>query len=268
MRHKIIYIILTALLLNACGSYQRLLKSGTVDEKYTAAKSFFNAKEYVKSATLFADIISFYRGAKESEEIMFLLAESYMGQEDYYSAAAYYKDYVKSYPRGEFAAQCKYMIGYCYFLDVPDPRLDQDLTIQAVNALTEYIELYPEGEKANDAYRYIAELNDKLAYKGLLNAKLYLNLGIYLGNNYRSAIITAEQALKDYPDTKFREDLSFVILSAKYKEAALSVPEKRAERYSEVIDEFYKYSVEFPDGKNSREASRILKEAKHYASIK
>ena len=32
---------------------------------------------------------------------------------------------------------------------------------------------------------------------------------------------------------------------------------------SEVIDEYYRYANEFPDGKNIREANRILREAKN-----
>ena len=34
------------------------------------------------------------------------------------------------------------------------------------------------------------ELQEKLAYKELLSAQLYLNLGNYMGNNYEAAVIT------------------------------------------------------------------------------
>ena len=68
------------------------------------------------------------------------------------------------------------------------------------------------------------ELQDKLAYKEFLAAKLYYNLGLYLGNNYESCIITAQNALKDYPFTKHKEDLTFLILRAKAEMADLSAP--------------------------------------------
>ena len=126
------------------------------------------------------------------------------------------------------------------------------------------LEIYPNGDNTAQAYRYIIELRDKLAYKGFLNARLYYNLGTYMGNNYQSAVIEAENTLKDYPETKYRDDLVFLILQSKAKEASLSVHEKRAERYSEVIDEYYRYANEFTDGKNIREANRILKEAKQF----
>ena len=39
--------------------------------------------------------------------------------------------------------------------------------------------------------------------------------------------------------------------------------EKKKERYSEVIDEYYRYANAFPDGKHIKEANRILREAKN-----
>ncbi|MDR0829795.1 MAG: outer membrane protein assembly factor BamD [Prevotellaceae bacterium] len=261
---KIILYIAGILIFTSCGSYQKLLKSTDAEEKLAAAKNFFLEKKYVKSATLFLDVAQTYKNTKQGEEVFYLLSESYMGQKDYYSASEYYKQYLKAYPRGEYAKESRYMIGYCYYLDSPDARLDQSTTHQAIDALTEYVQIYPESEKTAEAYSLIAELQDKLAYKGYLNAKLYLNLGTYLGNNLRAAVIEADNILKEFPETKHREILSFLILQAKYHEAALSAAEKRKERFSEVIDEYYKYATEFPNTKHSSEAARMLKEAKRY----
>ena len=55
-----------------------------------------------------------------------------------------------------------------------------------------------------------------------------------------------------------------MILQSKSKEASLSIPEKKSERYSEVVDEYYRYANEFSDGKHIRDANRILKEAKQH----
>lgn len=82
-------------------------------------------------------------------------------------------------------------------------------------------------------------MQDKLVMKEYLSAKLYYNLGNYLGNNYESCVITAQNALKDYPYTNMREDLSILILRAKYEMAVFSVEDKREERYREAVDEYY-----------------------------
>ena len=66
---------------------------------------------------------------------------------------------------------------------------------------------------------------------------------------------------KDYPYTNLREDLSILILRAKYELAVYSVEDKRAERYREAVDECYAFKNEFPESKYMKEVDRIFKEA-------
>jgi outer membrane protein assembly factor BamD len=263
---KILTYIIVILAVSSCSSYQKLLKSPNAEEKLAAAKQYFLEKKYSKSSALLSDVASVYKGTKKAEEILYLLGESYMGMTDYYSASEYYQAYVKNYPRGEYAKECYFQMAYCHYLASPEARLDQTSTYAALSAFSEFIQLYPESDKAQEAYGYIDELNNKLSYKGYIEAKLYYNLGTYLGNNYRSAVIVAENVLKEFPETAHREGLSFLILKSKYNEAKLSIDAKRKERFSEVIDEYYKYSSEFQNSKNIKEAERLFSEAKKYTS--
>ena len=101
-------------------------------------------------------------------------------------------------------------------------------------------------------------LQDKLVLKEFMSAKLYYNLGNYMGNNYESCVITAQNALKDYPYTDYREDLSILILRAKYEMAVNSIEEKKIDRYRETIDEYYAFKNEFQESKYLREAEKIF----------
>lgn len=255
------------MLLSSCGEYVRLQKSTNPDEKFAAGKNYFQEKKFVKSATMFESIVQYYRGTPQAEELLYLLSESYMGQKNYYSASDYYQAYLRNFPRGQYAEEARYKVAYCYYLDSPDARLDQTETYNAINSFYEFINLYPESEKLDDCYRYLDELENKLAYKELLSAKLYYNLGLYGGNNYKACVVTSENALREYPDTKYKDDLVFLILQSKAKEASLSVHEKKAERFSEVVDEYYRYINEFPEGRHVKEANRILKEARQYIKL-
>jgi len=154
------------------------------------------------------------------------------------------------------------MIGYCFYLDSPDPRLDQTATNNAIAAFQEFLDVYPESDKVQEANKLLDELTDKLAYKSYMNAKLYYDLGNYLGNNYESAVITSQNTLKKYPSTKYREELLMLILDSKYEQAVQSVDEKKAERYHATIDEYYNYTNEFPTGKYRKQADKILSESK------
>lgn len=83
-----------------------------------------------------------------------------------------------------------------------------------------------------------------------------------MGNNYESAVITAQNALKRFPSNKYREELSIIILDAKYEQAVQSVVEKKLDRYRSAIDEYYNYINEYPEGKLRKHADKIFNESK------
>ena len=99
----------------------------------------------------------------------------------------------------------------------------------------------------------------EIVEKELKNAVLYFNLGTYMGNNYRACIITAQNALKDYPYTKYREELSMTVLRAKYQMAVESVADKEIDRYRDAVDEYYAFKNEFPESKYLKEAEKIFR---------
>ncbi len=255
-------LIIFVVFLASCSEYQKLLKSDDAELKYNKAVEYFDKDDFMRASTLFDEVATYYKGTERSETVLNYLAKSYMGQKDYLSASEYYKTYVKTYPKGKYVIESKFMIGYCYYLDSPDARLDQTATNNAITALQAFIEMYPESERVPEANKLLDEMNDKLAYKYYLNAKLYFNLGNYLGNNYESAAITAQNALRKFPSTKYREELTMLILESKYQEAFQSVEERKIERYRNAIDEYYNYINEFPNGKFRKQADRIFNESK------
>ena len=94
-------IILLSLCLTSCGEYVRLQKSNDPELKFQAGKNYFQEKKYIKSTTMFEEIVPYYRGTPQAEEVLYLLAESYMGQKDYYSASEYFQAYVRNFLKGK-----------------------------------------------------------------------------------------------------------------------------------------------------------------------
>ena len=261
--HKIAFLFcLSTLLLgfSACGEYQAILKSNDPDLKYQKALTYFNDKQYIKAQTLLDEVTSFYRGTDRSQDVLIYLSRSYMGQKNYSSAAEYYQAYIRNYPKGRYIIEARFQVGHCYYLDAPDARLDQTETKKAIEFFTQFVELYPESPYAEQAYQEMNELYDKLAQKEFLSAKLYYNLGTYLGNNYLSAEIIAKNALKDYPTNKYQEDLNWIILQAKYQQLVNSLDSKREERARDTEDEYYSFVTQYPNSKHIAAAERIHKE--------
>lgn len=259
MKKNLLFILLAALLLSSCGEYNKLLKSTDYEYKYEAAKNYFAKGQYNRAATLLNELIAILKGTDKAEESLYMLGMSYYNQKDYQTAAQTFIQYYNVYPRGTFTELARFHAGKALYLDTPEPRLDQSGTYSAIQQLQMFMEYFPQSSKKEDAQNMIFTLQDKLVMKEYLSAKLYYNLGNYMGNNYESCVITAQNALRDYPYTNLREDLSILILRAKYEMALYSVDERQNDRYRETVDEYYAFKNEFPESKYMKEAERIFK---------
>jgi outer membrane protein assembly factor BamD len=214
-------------------------------------------KEFTKSATLLEELVPIYKGTASAEESLYLLAQSYYGQKDYLTASQYFNTYYTTYPKGEYTELARYYSGYGLYLDSPDPRLDQTQTYKAIAELQLYLEYYPQSERAKEAQNIMFELQEKLAFKELLATRLYYNLGTYMGNNFQSSVITAQNALKNYPYSKYREEFMYYVIQSKYELAMVSVEEKLQGRYRDVVDEYYNYMNEYPEGKYVKQVKKF-----------
>ncbi len=265
MRKFLIYILpLVCLLAGGCGEYTKVLKSRDNDLKFEYAKKAYNQKKYVQASTLLNDLIVPLRGGPKGEEALFLLAMSYYENKDYLNSGVYFKNYYNRYPKGKYAELSRFYSGYGYYLDSPDPQLDQSNTVKAIEELQSFLDFFPRSDKVTVAQNAIFEMQDKLTLKELQNAQLYYNLGNFLGNNYEAAIITSQNALKNYPYSKYRENFEMLILKSKYQEAKQSVDEKQTDRYRDVIDEYYSFVGNFPESKHLKEAENILNLARRH----
>lgn len=256
---KVVFLLMmiSAVLLSSCGEYNKILKSTDYELKYSYAKKYFNAKQYSKSATLLDELVTIFKGTAYAEESLYLLAQSYYGQKDYQTASQYFETYYTTYPKGEYTELARFYSGYGLYLDSPDARLDQSQTYKAIEQLQLYLEYYPQSERATEAQNILFELQEKLAYKELLATRLYYNLGTYMGNNYLSCVITAQNALKNYPYSKYREEFMFLTLRSKYELSLVSVEEKLQGRYRDVVDEYYNYMNEYPEGKYVKQVKKF-----------
>jgi len=258
MKKNLVLVLLAAIVFTSCGEYNKLLKSTDYEYKYEAAKNYFAKVQYARAATLLNEVITILKGTDKAEESLYMLGMSYYNHKDYSTAAQTFMTYYNTYPRGTFTELARFHSGKALYLESPDARLDQSGTYMAIQELQMFMEYFPQSNKKQEAQDMIFSLQDKLVMKEYLASKLYYNLGNYMGNNFLSCVITAQNALKDYPYTYLREDLSILILRARYEMAQNSIDERKDERFRETIDEYYAFKNEFPESKYIKEADRIF----------
>lgn len=274
MKKYIVMALLSAGVLSSCGEYNKVLKSQDYEYKYEAAKSYFAKGQNSRAATILEELVTILKGTTNGEESLYMLAMTYYNQGDYVSASHYFNTYYTTYPRGLYTELARFYSGKALYLDTPEPRLDQSSTYKAISELQMFMEYFPGSSRQSIAQNMIFELQDKLVEKEYLSAKLYYELGSYsgnasyssTGNNYLAAVVTAQNVLKEYPYTQMREELSILILRAKYGMAKESVLEKKEERMRETVDEYYAFKNEFPESKYLNEVENIYKDASKYVS--
>ncbi|MCM1483224.1 MAG: outer membrane protein assembly factor BamD [Muribaculaceae bacterium] len=261
---NLLFMLLATLMLTGCGEYQKVQKSSDNNYKLDFAKRAFESKKYVQAATVLEDVVTQFKGTEKAEDALYLLALSHYENKNYFDACNYFKTYYTRFPKGKYTELARFYCGYGNYLDSPEAQLDQTGTIKAIEELQGFLDFFPRSDKVSIAQNAIFELQDKLTLKQLQNAQLYYNLGNYLGNNYESAVITAKNAIKDYPYSRYKEDLEMLVLKARFQEASQSVDEKKADRFRTVVDEYYSFINNYPDSPYRKEAENILKIAENY----
>ena len=257
------FVIGVLLIASSCGEYQKIVKSTDYEYKLKKAREYYDKKDYNKSAQLYGELVNIYRGTNRSDQVYYYLAKSNFGQKDYLMAGHYFRQLVKEFPRSSFAEESQYQIAYCYYLDSPAPRLDQKTTQDAIDAFQLFMNIFPSSSKVADANKLIDELREKLVYKSYMNGRLYYDLA-----DYRASVISLSNSLKEYPDSKYREELMFYLLKSKYLLGENSIEEKKRERLNSELDEYYTFVDEFPSSKYRKEADKFFANTKKMMNLK
>ncbi len=260
-----------ALMFTSCvNQFNQVYKSSDNDLKYEYAKECFARGKYINATTLLQELVTIQKGTDNAEESLYMLAMAEYKSKDYETAAEYFKKYVKTYPKGIYSEYASFYIGESLYMSTPEPRLDQTETVSAIAAFQDYLDVYQDAQMKEKAQSRLFALQDKLVKKELYSATLYYNLGTYFGNctsggsNYEACIITAQNALKDYPYTSMREDFAKLVMKSKFELAQQSVDEKKMDRYRDAEDECYGFINEYPDSKDRTLAEKYIETCKKY----
>ena len=260
-----------ALLMTSCvNEYNQITKSGDYTLKYEYAKQCYAQGKYSRAVPLLQEVVTMKKGSTEGEECLYMLAMAEFGMKDYETASEYFKKYFSSYPKGRYAENAKYYVGESLFQNAPEPRLDQSTTMTAIAAFQEYLDIFPDAHLKSQATSRLYALQDLLVEKEYKSARLYFDLGTYFGNctnggnNYEACIVTAQNALKDYPYSNRREEFASLVMKSKYELAKMSVESKQLERYQDAEDECYGFINEYPDSMERSLAEKYIEKCKEY----
>ena len=263
MKKSYFCLIITVIGMVSCSQYEKLRKSSDYPLMYRRAFQYYEKGDFVRSGQLFDDIYNIYSGTNKADTVSYYQAMSYLKQKDYLTASHYFSMHFKNNSQSPFAEECEYLTGYCYFMQSPRAELDQQMTRAAIEAFQIFMVRHPESKYRDECEQHMAEMKDKLVDKSYLTARLYYNLG-----QYKASISALNHSLSDYPETKYREELMFLLLKSSYLLAENSVLNKQKERYQAAVDEYYSFIGEFPQSHYVKEVQQMYDKSDNYLKVR
>ena len=139
-----IYLVASlSVVLFSCSKYSKIQKSQDFQYKYQKALEYYDREDYFRAMSLFDQIMPFFRGTTDAEEIAYKYAYAYFYQKEYLMASYHFNRFAKTYPRNEKAEECAFMSAYCKYKESPNYRLDQTNTYEGIKELQLFLNEYP-----------------------------------------------------------------------------------------------------------------------------
>ena len=142
------------------------------------------------AAFTFGEIERLYPYSEFAQRALIMQAFSFHRDEDYPNSRSAAQRYIAFYPAEEDAAYAAYLVALSYYDQIDEIGRDQGLTLQALRALQQVIEQYPNSEYARTAELKFDLAFDHLAAKEMEIGRFYLKRGNFVAasNRFRTVV--------------------------------------------------------------------------------
>jgi len=181
------------------------------DTLYNQGLANLEAGRLNEAAKKFAAIDRQHPYTEYARKALVMAAFTNYRQGNYDEAINMAKRYTTLYPTSKEAAYAYYIIGLCYFRQIPDVTRDQAQTRKAIAAMNEVVERYPDSEYVEDAKAKIRFARDQLAGKEMQVGRYYLERKEYLASIKRFRTVVEE-----YSNTRHVEEALARLVEAYY----------------------------------------------------
>ena len=264
---KIFSLFAIAFLLLSCNKqYDLAMKSADKDFIMKVANEKYEKKKWTDALALYERLTNLVAGTDDAPEVVYKSAYANYYDKNYKLAAHQFKNFSVTFTNDPRKEEAAYMSALCYYEGSMDYNLDQSNTTSAINELQEFLNNYPNSEKAKNINDLIDELNYKLEFKAYENARQYFKMA-----DYKAATIAFENVLNDFPATKLKSKIYAYILKSKSELAINSIYDLKKERLESAIAFTRQVEREYPNSDLSKEAldirAKLEKEVIEFAKL-
>ena len=185
----------------------------TAEEIYQRAEFTLESGDGEEAASLFGEVERLYPYSELARRALVMQAYSYHVDRDYEAARGAAERFLANYPADEDAPWAQYIVALSYYDRIDDVGRDQGLTFQALQALRNVLEGYPESEHARSAALKFDLAFDHLAAKEMEVGRYYLKRGHYLAAINRFRLVVEDfQTTSQTPEALHRLVESYLAL--------------------------------------------------------
>ena len=210
-------LVAAALVLANCGSDDGRSTGNIFNQQEIPLESYppnqiFERGEYElnnsnpqEAAFYFAEIERLYPYSDWARRALIMQAFAYHRDQDYPNSRSAAQRFIDFYPDDDDAAYAQYLLALSYYDQIDEVGRDQGLTFQALQALRQTIERYPESEYARAAILKFDLAFDHLAGKEMEIGRYYLRRDHYTAaiNRFR-VVVEAFQTTSHTPEALHR----------------------------------------------------------------
>lgn len=248
-------VVLGSVLLSLCtqcSDYNKMLKSGDVEEKLIYAEAALDSGNCFRALPLYDELMRLTRGTERAPDIHWNRALTHDCVNDFYLSRYYFQSFAKTFPNDARVEEALFRAALCSYYLSPQSSLDQTDTRSAIDELQLFMDRYPSSALRDSSQHMVDNLRGKLELKAFENARLYHKTG-----NYKSATIAMAHAMEDYPGSPYQEELQYLIIDCHYQYALQSTERRKLERYNDAIQAFHTFASRFPESSKMKQAQRL-----------
>ncbi len=208
--------VLIVLMLASCGSSteEPNLESFTAEEIYRRGEyELETQRKATEAVRYFSEVERLYPYSEWARRALIMQAYGYHRDREYEESRAAAQRFLDFYPADEDAAYAQYLLALSYYDQIDAIGRDQGLTFQALQALRQVIERYPDTEYARSAMLKFDLAFNHLAAKEMEIGRYYLKRGHYTSAINRFRVVVEEfQTTTHTPEALHRLVESYLAL--------------------------------------------------------
>ena len=238
IRSRLLLVVSLALLVAGCksgGVKDDPLMALSADEALTEGKVLLEDGKYRRAQEYLTHAFEIEPNSASGREGLLLAADALFldgGTSNFIKAESKYRDFLNRFPTSDKAPYVQFQMANCLIKRMRKPDRDQSISLQALGALGEVLQLYPDSEYASQAREQVVLVRQNLAEHefvvGVFNARFRL---------YPAAVARFRTVLDEYPETEGVDQTLF----------HLGTAQLQMNDFGGALESFNRLRDEYPD---------------------